>query len=277
MKKFFIYSLLALGLFACKKEEVQPETNNAPAGSSLPEEYQAFAGIFDGEGVGAAFNLTEDILVLINTDGDRYAWFEDREIKFVNDTDASDSPFYNCYFHLIGAGTKSTSERLYLYDDDGAFYTTGTFNPEDVSGSWDNPDLFEWWDSQNATNYWGPDNTIVFNSITAMITVSDPGSDCYDAEETYEYMWMADANGDELVKWGISDFYWPNEQVDVEDFTAENNCGGPDGIMPFESIGACCRYILPNQIQDIFFSEDGTEFCYYIVSVGEFSPIYKLY
>jgi hypothetical protein len=85
---------------------------------------------------------------------------------------------------------------------------------------------------------------------------------------------MANEDGDEIVEYTSGEFQ--NEE-DIDEWTAENNCGGPDGLLPIENIGAICRYVKPNMIQEIFFNEEGTQFCFYTVSEGIFSEIYDLY
>ena len=110
-----------------------------------------------------------------------------------------------------------------------------------------------------------------------MWNLSNPGEGCFDAFLEYDVLLMADSNGDELQPYSIENFFFSDGPFPTEIWTAENNCGGPDGIMPFEAIGAATQYVLPNKIMNIFFNQDGTQMVFYTLSEGEFSEIYDLY
>ncbi len=280
-----------MALFSCKKDPDQNITNeyyeivqcdtshvdttgtDSVTAILLPAEFQEWANIFEGEGVGAAVNLYEDILILFNSDGDRFAWFEDQEIKAVYDLSTNNHVLENCPFSSVSAAVLLNGNDLYVFDaDDNEYCAANNFIPENTPGSWDDDDFL---DFQNPyeTWLWGNDYSFPFNTAEAAWNYSNDGGSCFDATEDTQYTWIS--SGNEVAKydtWGSFE-----DEFDIENWTAENNCGGPDGLIPFENIGAACRYTKPNMIQEIFFSEDGTQFCYYNVSEGIFSEIYDLY
>lgn len=146
-----------------------------------------------------------------------------------------------------------------------------------IEGEWDNEDLLDWNNESNETWLWGPNNTIPFSRVSAMWTTSEMNGDCFDAEISYDDMWMADGNGDELVLWGISEFDWQGDPVDTDEFVVENNCNGMDGILPFGKISAACRMEKPNLIKEIYFNEDGTQFTMQTLSEGIFTTLENFY
>jgi hypothetical protein len=262
-----------VAISSCKKEDTP-----APATpiDTFPAEFQALRGIFNGEGIGAAVNLSEDVILLFNLDGSRYAWFEENEIKAEYQLSDNDGHFDGLAFNDIGAAVLMYEYRIYFFDEDGERYTSADFDPENVEGGWNNSNLFSFNSGFSEVESWGPDNTIPYFEVGAMWNFSDPGTDCFDAEENYDGMWIVNGAGTKMIYWQPLTFVWGDE-YDTEDWTAENNCGGPDGLMPYDRIGAACRYVKPNLIQELFFNEDGTKFWYYTVSEGVFSEVLSLY
>ena len=89
-------------------------------------------------------------------------------------------------------------------------------------------------------------------------------------------MWMVNGGGDQIIRWSPESFEWESSAFHIEAFTVVNHCDGPDGLLPFERIGAICRIVRPNMIQKLYFSEDGMSFAYQSVSEGIFSEVYEL-
>ncbi len=278
MKFSIQLSILALALFSCSKDETPPVTPNpGPNPNPIPTEFQALAGIFNGNGIGAAVNPTEDVLLLFNQAGDRYAWFEDNEIKSEMAINDPASIFANYQLNDIGAAVLFTNSTLYFFGTDGDEYQAVGIDVDDFEGRWNDAGLITFNQTVNALTEWGPDFTCPFPTIGAMWNRSNPGSTCFDQSVDHNDTWMVHGNGDEVVLYNSPSGGFFNPDEELENWLAENNCGGPDGLIPFEKISAACRYVLPNKIQNLFFSEDGTQFTFYNVSEGVFSPIYDLY
>lgn len=281
MRKLILVFAFAMALVGCKKEETTETTGTTPTGApstvNLPTEFESLEGIFDENGIGAAVNLSKEVILFINQDGDQYAWYEGGEIKVVLDLDDANSIFRDSPLETVGAACMTSTSRIYIYNEEGENYTFANLQESDIEGEWDNEDLFEWSTGSSETWQWGPDNTIPFNRVSAMWTSTEMNGDCFDAEINYDDMWMADGNGDEIVMWGISDFDWQGDPVDTDEFVVENNCNGMDGILPFDKISAVCRIEKPNLIQEMYFNEDGTKFTIQTVSEGIFTEIYSLY
>ncbi len=267
-----------LVLSSCKKEEAMPPSTPPEDNTvDLPEQFAAWKNIFEGNGVGAAVNLHEDVLLLFSMEGDQYAWFEEEEIKAVYNMSDSNGPLSSYSLGSVGAAVVLNQNALYLISDDGDRYMAGSFDNDFIEGSWNNADAISFSGSVHDLYEWGPDNTCPFNSVGAMWNYSGPGSGCFDAFEEYNHYWMINNTGDEMVL-----YYSPSggnfhDVEELENWTAENNCGGADGLLPFEAVSAVCRIVYPNRITEVFFSEDGTQFTYYNVSEGEFSEVYDLY
>lgn len=275
MQRISFFFLILLVLASCKKDETPASDNNTPTTPALPEAYAALEGLFEGEGIGAAVNLTQDVVILFNMDGDRYVWLEDGEIQAEFNITDEGNLFEDCLFDHIGAATVTNNARVYVYDEDGEHYTYANFDPDEAPGAWNDESLLSWSEDSWNVELWGTDYTNPFNSIGCMWNFSNYGSGCFDAYEDSYTTWMVKGNGKEIVQ------YYNNgafaEPMDIEYFTAENNCGGPDGLLPFERIGAAFRIVYPNMIQDVIFNFEGTHFCYYSVSEGVVSEPYSIY
>jgi len=294
MKNLILVLALSAALYACKKEPSQNITNefyeivecdtshvdttatDSIPSMMLPAEFQAWADIFEGEGIGAAVNLTEDILILFNLEGDRFAWFEDQEITAVYDLSENNHVLESYPLDNVRAALVMGGNDLYLFDEDGETYAVAyNFDPSQADGSWDDDDFLEFdQETYNIGSGWSFGYDYPFNDIEAAWNYSYDNGTCFDAQADQSYSWLS--NGDEVGLFYQPGNYWIQNQ-ELEYWTAENNCGGPDGLVPFEFIGAACRYYKPNVIQEIIFNEDGTQFCYYNVSEGIFSVVYDLY
>jgi hypothetical protein len=277
MKNLFYLLAVTVFLFSCSKDDDQPNPAPSEPQNTLPEKYRAFKNIFDGNGVGAAADLGMGVILLFNQDGDRYAWFEDGEIKVELDLDDSESIFRDAPLQSVGAAALTRDNRLYIFNEEGERFAYCNFEADEVERGWNDEDLFSWNSSSNPTNEWGPDNTIAFDRVSAMWTLANPGEGCFDAFVEYRTMNMADGNGDRLQPYDIPGFFFSDGPFDTDLWTAENNCGSADGLIPFDRISAACRFIEPNQVDEILFSADGTQFIFYTVSVGEVSEVYELY
>lgn len=277
MKNTVLLTLLASLLFSCTKDDTPPTPTPGSTGPTIPTEFQAWAGIFNGNGIGAAVNVTEDVILLFNQDGDTYAWFEDNEIKATDAINSATSIFSGYALGDVGAATLQNNSTLYFFGTDGDEYQVAGVDVNDFEGRWNEPGLINMNPTTFALTVWGPDFTCPFARIGAMWNMSNPGNSCFDQSQDIENLWMVNDLGDEVVRYNGANggFFHPDEEL--ENWTAENNCGGPDGLVPFTHISAACRYVLPNKIQDIFFSADGKQFCYYNVSEGVFTEIYDLY
>ena len=293
MKKLILLlAVISLAYHSCKKDPDQQITNeyytvvqcdtthtdstNADSTTIfLPTEFMEWANIFEGEGIGAAVNLSEDILILFNLEGDRFAWFEDQEIKAVYDLNENNHVLEGYPFSHVRAALLMDGDDLYLFDEDGqSFAIAYNFNPNQTAGSWDDDDFLSFdEDTYTIQDGWIFGYDFPFNQIEAAWNYSNDNGSCFDALADAFYSWLS--NGYEIGRYETGNSSDAN--YDLENWTAENNCGGPDGLIPFESLGAACRYMKPNSIQEIFFNEDGTQFCYYNVSEGVFSEVYNLY
>ena len=275
MKQFMLILALVLSLAACKKEETTTTPDTSDPGPAWSEKYTALAGIFEGEGIGAACNVSDDVVVFFNVEGTRFAWLEDAEIQWVGSVNDATSPFEDCPISNVGAAVITNSNRFYVYDLDGENYVGSTIS-NDLTEGWMNPDLISWYSSTSQTYQWGDDGTNPFGTIGAMWRFSNTGSDCFDASESSQFTWMLNGNGTKVSRYDGSNGEF-DEELPLSNWTAENNCGGPDGLLPFESVGAACRIVYPNMIQDVFFNSEGTQFCYYSVSEGVLSEVFDLY
>jgi len=274
MKNAIYLALIGVILISCNQDD--DDGPNSSSNSNIPTEFRAFENIFNGNGIGAAVNLRDDVILLFNQNGDQYAWFEDNEIKAVYELNANESAFRTSALVSVGAAGLTSESQLVIFDTAGENFTFADFDANNVSGSWDETDLFSWTSESNAIAEWG-DGSFALEGLSALWNLSDPGDTCMDATREIDIINMVDGDGDTMQPFSTDGNFFSNGPFPTDLFTAQNNCGGEDGAMPFERIGAVCSYIKADMIKDIIFSSDGKQFTFYTVSEGEFSEIFDLY
>jgi len=274
MKKLIFFLAMGLAVASCKKDGDDPSDNQAPT-NPLPEQYREMRGIFNGNGVGAAADLAPGVVLLFNQDGDRYAWLEDGEIKVERELDDSESIFRDSDMETVGAATRTAAGQISIFNASGEQFASASFNANAVENGSENAHLFSWNGSPENTSAWSSNTT--FSQISAMWTLTKPGDDCFDATVVFETVNMANGSGDQLQPYFIPGDFFSDGPFATHLWKAKNNCGGDDGVTPFDRIAAACRYIHGDRTEEVLFSEDGTRFCYYTVSEGIMSEVFELY
>jgi len=273
MKNSIYLLLVLLSLSACKKDELE---NPMTLTSSFPSEFNVLKGLFNGDGVGAICNLDDDVLIVFDQRGEHYAWIEDNEVKAEYDIDESDSHFQSSQLSSVGAIMRWSYGRVYFFDEQGENYSLFDYDADDVKGSWNDEDFFSFASWSRETFEWGDNGQNPFDRIGAMWPNTIIGDQCQESQLSFgQNSWMVNEDGDEVCYYDSSGSF--EDKDDTEDLEMINNCGGDNGSMPFERIAAACRYELPTTTLEVFFSDDGTQFSYYTVGEGVFSPIYDLY
>lgn len=279
MKKSILFAGLVFLAMSCKKEEPTPVPTPEPdvQVNDLPTEFQYIKQIFNGEGVGAAVNLTEDIVLIFNQAGDKYVWVEDDEIQATYSLTDATGHLEDCPLNSIGSAAvvSGAQPRVYFFDTAGMNYCSATFSVADADEGWNYNSLFTFGSSVLPLTGWGPDNC-PFTNIRAMWRYSNPGTTCYGASEADQIAWMVNETGDEIIKYTNTNGGSFDAPIELENWTATNNCNGPDGLIPLETLGAVYRIVRPNKIQEVMFNLTGDQFCFYNVSEGVFSQVYDV-
>lgn len=265
--------LISIILISCNKDNDDGPNNNS--NSNIPAEFRAFEDLFNGNGIGAAVNLRDDVILLFNMDGDQYAWFEDNEIKAAFSLSENESAFNSSSLKTVGAAGLTSENRLVIFDAAGENFTFADFNTNNISESWDDEDFFSWNSESNPIADWG-DGNYALDGLSALWNLSNTGDTCMAATVDIDIINMVDGDGDTMQPFSADGNFFSNGPFPTEIFSARNNCGGENGLMPFERIGAACSYVEGDEIRDIVFNADGNQFTFYTVSEGEFSEIYEL-
>lgn len=279
--------LLILLFCSCSKDA---PTGDNEQKTEIPAPFTALAGLFDGNGIGAAVDLDEEVMLFFNMDGDQYAWYEDEEVKAIYDLQDANGPLSGIPLSSVGAAGrvaayKAERATIYFVTTQGDSYCAGRIDNTDNTGGMTGHQKGQYADSNlvdfsgviHELRIWGPDDECPFSSIGAMHSYTLMNEDCFDFYLTQRNLNMFNGEGNEFVRYWISDggrFYDPRSFTNQ---TAENNCGGPDGVMAFESIAAAGTYLTRNINYDLFFSEDGKSLFYYRASEGIIDQVYPLY
>ena len=280
--------LSILLLCSCSKEEPMGSESMEETKTEIPAPFTALAGLFDGNGIGAAVDLDEEVMLFFNMDGDKYAWYEDEEIKATFELDDPLGPLAHIPLGSVGAAGRisygNETATIYFVTVAGDTYCAGRIDNTDndrgmtgkMKGEYENADLVEFSGIIHELRIWGPDDECPFSSIGAFHSFS-VGNECSDYSLLLDNVLMFNGEGDEYVPYFSPDGGTFFDTLKFEDLVAENECGGPDGEMPVESIAAAGTYLTRTNNYDLFFSQDGKSLFFYKTSEGIIDQVYPLY
>lgn len=272
MKKLLILTCVISITFSCTNA---PIISTGPQ-NTLPAEFSALFNIFDGQGIGAATNINDDIMLFFSTDGTEYAWFEDNEIKKVASVDEENGLFDGMAFNNIGAIIDYEEEKLVAFNSSGGNYQWISLDPLAVPGASADNDLFTFGSVYSLTD-WGIDFSCPFEKVGAMFGFSKEAEGCTITEDDDLYMWMVNEDTDEIVRFIKESPGTFEEDLEIDVWRSNSICGGSPAIFPLAGIGAACVYDPDAGIyQELFFSPDGTEMVILTPSTGKFSEVHKL-
>ena len=216
-------------------------------GTLPPVTFQSWVDLFE-DGVGAATNVRDDIVILFNGAGDKYAWFHDRQIKgetySIADTTA---PLGVVPFDAVGSAVLFDDGSIYLMNKQGTKYAPYKFTPGTVSGDPQNAPFGEY-SSVNDINNWGTndDHPFAVEGMGAAVKqIKKPASVAVS-------VYVFNNNGDKYVRYEDGEFF----QV-TTDFA---DWGPADQHEEFTVVGAATRIQLGSSEHNIFFNKEGTEF-----------------
>lgn len=216
-------------------------------GTLPPVTFQPWVDLFE-DGVGAATNVRDDIVILFNGAGTEYAWFHDRQIKGGKFSVADPAgPLGDIPFDAVGSAVLFNDGNIYLMNKAGTKYAPYTFSPGAVSGEPQNSP-FGSFSGPYDINEWGNNDDHPFavegmGAATRRINI--PSGINYS-------MYLFNNNGDEYVRYEDGDFL----QV-TTDFA---DWGPTDQHEEFTVVGAATRIQLGSTEHNIFFNKEGTEF-----------------
>jgi len=277
MKNVLILIGLTFLFISCSKEsENTPPPPPPVEENNLPTEFEALSNIFDGQGIGAATNINDDIMLFISIDGMQYAWFEDNEIKKTARIDEEDGLFDGLAFSAIGGMIDYDEERLIAFNKVGGTYQWINLNPDMVAGGSDIDTLFDFEEATFSLWEWGVDYSCPFDEITALFGFSKEPEGCTATEDDDLYLWMANDDGDAVARY-IKEEAIFDEAVELEQWRSNSVCGGSPAIFPLSGIGAACVYDPDGGLyRELFFSPDGLKMTILTPSTGTYSEVYDL-
>ena len=270
MKKLLVFAIMAFSIFSCSEGLVTtPEDENL-----LPTEFRALFKIFDGQGVGAAFNLNDDIMIFFSLDGQEYAWFEDQEIKRSGRLDEPEGLFTGLAFSTVGGATSWEDDQIALFNNIGGTYQWLRFDPDLIKGN--SADNTQFTLSENTNNLWewGNDYSCPFEKAGALMGFSKVPQGCTEVGDDDDFLWIINKEGDKLSRYvkELSEF---DAEIDLEQWRSESVCGGSPVVLPINTIGAVCVYEPDGQdYKELFFTRDGTEM---IILNGTKSTVTEVY
>ena len=232
-----------------------------------PVTFQPWVDLFD-DGVGAATNVRDDIVILFNGAGTEYVWFHDRQIKgevfSVSDTTA---PLGAIPFDAVGSALLFDDGNIYLMNKGGTKYAPYAFTPSTVSGDPKNTP-FGNYSGVHDINNWGTNDDHPF-AVDGMGAATKRINKPANVDKS---MYLFNNNGDKYVRYEDGIFY----QV-TTDFA---DWGPADQHEEFTVVGAATRIQLGSTEHNIFFNKEGTEFVIFDYEgdggTGQFSQPYVI-
>ncbi len=274
--RVYVLLVLATLLFTnCSKDD---SSNN----NGLPSEFADFATVFDGVGIGGIIALSDEILILISLQSDRYAWYQNSKVQREWDFNDADGPFRSIGVPTVETGIilqRSKPNDLFLIYDFGNRYMKCTINGDlYAQANWDNPDFYfsDYRSQRDVVENWGEDGTFKLQDIGASISNHYMG--CLNGIEVIlDQHLLLDQDGTSLVNYKV-DGLVNGPIFDISNITnyPASGCPPTNNVVPFESIGAAVLYKRPDgQHSTLYFSLDGKSFVYFIEGEDAFSEVYS--
>ncbi|PWN06588.1 thiol-activated cytolysin family protein [Rhodohalobacter mucosus] len=210
-----------------------------------PVTFKPWVDLFD-DGVGAATNVRDDIVILFNGAGTEYAWFHDRQIKGDKYSIADDSaPLGVVPFDAVGSALLFDDGNIYLMNKEGTKNAPFKFTPGTVSGDPQNTP-FGSYSGVFDINQWGSNNHpfAIDGMGAATKRINIPSGIDYS-------MYLFNSAGDKYVGYQDGTF---GPVIDFADW------GPADQHEEFTIVGAATRIKLGATEHNIFFNKDGDEF-----------------
>lgn len=277
MRNVFILFALIFGLTACTKEDnstLPPPPPPEEEENNLPSEFAALYDIFDGEGIGAATNLNDDIILFISSEGTEYALFEDNEIKRTGNVNETGGLFDGLNFSAISSMIDIEEERIAIFNKDGNSYQWALLDPEMVAGN-SSSNIFTFEETYGLWQ-WGVDYSCPFTKITAAFGFSKEAEGCATTEDDDKYLWMVDEDGDAVTRYVKENSNF-DPSIELDQWRSNSICGGSPAIFPLSGIGAACVYDPDGGIyQELFFDPNGDKMTILTPSQGEYSEVFEL-
>lgn len=275
MKNVFLLTLFLSILFSCTKDDPNVDIPD-PIDNKLPEDFKALFNIFDGEGIGAATNLNDDIMLFISTEGTEYAWFENNEIKRTGRIDEEDGLFDGLAFSTIGGMIDYDEERLVVFNKVGGTYQWINLEPDMIKGNYNSNSHFTFSEFTYQLWEWGEDNSCPFDEVSAMFGFSKEAKGCTVEEDDDLYLWMVNEDGDKVVRY-IKEAAVFESEIKIDQWRSNSICGGAPTLFPMSGIGAACVYDPDGGVyKELYFSPDGEKMTILTPSLESFSEVYDL-
>jgi len=213
-------------------------------GTLPPVTFQSWVDLFE-DGVGAATNVRDDIVILFNGAGTEYAWFHDRKIKGEKFSVADAAgPLGDIPFDAVGSAVLFEDGSIYLMNKQGTKYAPYKFTSATVSGVPQNVPFGEY-SSVNDINDWGTndDHPFAVEGMGAAVKRINTNQNVS--------MYLFNNDGDEYVAY---------ENGQFSPVTKFADWGPADQHEEFTVVGAATRIQFGSTEHNIFFNKDGTEF-----------------
>ncbi|MFO8029818.1 MAG: thiol-activated cytolysin family protein [Cyclonatronaceae bacterium] len=210
-----------------------------------PVTFKPWVDLFD-DGVGAATNVRDDIVILFNGAGTEYAWFHDRQIKGeIYSLADSTAPLGIVPFDAVGSALLFDDGNIYLMDKEGTKWIPYKFTPAQVSG-YPKDEPFGQYAQIADINQWGSDNhPFAVEGVGAAVKrIKKPAG-------VNVSMYLFNNDGDKYVRYQDGTF---GPVIDFADW------GPADQHEEFTVVGAATRIQLGATEHNIFFNKEGTEF-----------------
>lgn len=224
-----------------------------------PNGYLPLVDLFE-DGVGAAAHISGANAVIYNKAGTQYAWFNANipAVLGVFDIKDENGPLGVSSFDSVGAAVNTTDGKIHVYNATGLSAEIYTYNncscdentlpPGGPIGSYSLDD--------DGNNRVFPVNTLFGDSSNGFPFAG------IGFEAASRYFTNRDSDGANIVHFfGNPGDVYAGYTADEWGSPADINIWGDKSQTHFERIGAACRILIgTNNVRQLFFNEDGTEF-----------------
>ena len=276
-----IILLAAICFASCSKEKLDVVRNRIPA----PFKY--LAGLFDGDGIGAAVAISPNVQILFNQSGDRYAWIENDSLMDERDIADPEGLFSLLTLDDVGAGALAGFRKFYLFNRAGSRFIEVIFHSTDTEGQWANPRFFTFQHSPYPVDKWGLERACPFTEIGAVWDYYAI-SDC--SEFPKNAIRMVNRAGSEYVdydleteRFGDNPFYisnYPLNSCEIDPINKVSSIRKKDSAyLPLEVVDAASIYYNKDNkaAGELFFTDGGKKFGFREFDSTEFQGPFSIY
>jgi len=251
-KHLLLFTFILFIAAGCKKNHVD---RYEELRKNVPDPYKAFVNPFgDGTTIGGAVHVANDIIILFNEPGTKYAWYQDNRVQGVFGVRDPDGPIGISKLDKIGGAMEYRQGSDYfilMFDMEGKkfqalYYIINQFSPSATEIPSDSIGVYV---TSGSMNYLFDINTTLFNNSPFLATGFEAAVKYVKPFNSAEAWHIFEKGGTRYARYEYNGDWGP-----ITSFTA---WGGNNNL--FSAVGAAALITLNGVNYNIYISKDGSQ------------------